>query len=635
MAVAAVLAPGAAWAHAADSAVAGADDAFGAAVGGETVGIYSETDVRGFNPQKAGNARLDDVYFDQFATLAQRARASYAIRVGLTAANEPSPAPSGIVAYRARTAGDERRISSELNISQYGYGYMNMDAEIPIVRDHFGVAFGFAVGKPHYSDDSKVRNYPFAVIPRIRFGTVEMKPFVSGLISHDAQTRPLITTTGPFLPPMPRDRHYLGQTWAGNRTGNYNSGVVAHAEPAPGLLLRGGFVRSRIDRKRNFTEIFYERDAAGLSTHYLLADPHQNSYADSWNLFAAYRFATGDLVQTVHADVRSRHRHVESGGTQTFNFGDVLLGDVDPEPKPAFTFSALTVGSLDQRTYSAGYKGAFRNLAQVNLGVTRSHYVAEANGPLGRTRTTADPWLYNASLLVRPAPRLTLYAGYVSGLEDTGVAPENAANRNQQLPASSTRQIDAGLQWRVGRIGVVATAFQLTKPYFSFDGAGNFVQLANLRHRGFEVSASGDVTGDLHVLVGAVVMDPRVTGPARATGLVGPRPVGTPAIHARLDATLRIRQLAGAQVSLAVQHDSRRAASTAGYAPLGGRQLFVPARTTVDLGARRNFQLGDTPVSVRLLVTNVLNSHDWKVLAPNTFQLDELRRATVLFVADF
>lgn len=42
-----------------------ADDAFGTAVGLQNVGLYSETDARGFNPQQAGNLRIEGLYFDQ------------------------------------------------------------------------------------------------------------------------------------------------------------------------------------------------------------------------------------------------------------------------------------------------------------------------------------------------------------------------------------------------------------------------------------------------------------------------------------------------------------------------------------------------------------------------------------------
>ena len=62
--------------YSAANAVTQSDDAFGGAVGLEAVGIYTETDVRGFNPQKAGNARIDGLYFDQMTVFPGRVRQS-------------------------------------------------------------------------------------------------------------------------------------------------------------------------------------------------------------------------------------------------------------------------------------------------------------------------------------------------------------------------------------------------------------------------------------------------------------------------------------------------------------------------------------------------------------------------------
>ena len=53
--------------RAAENAVNSAEDAFGTSIGSETVGLYSASSARGFNPQLAGNIRLDGLYFDQQA----------------------------------------------------------------------------------------------------------------------------------------------------------------------------------------------------------------------------------------------------------------------------------------------------------------------------------------------------------------------------------------------------------------------------------------------------------------------------------------------------------------------------------------------------------------------------------------
>lgn len=55
--------------HASDDPLATANDAFGLTLGLESIGLYGPGGVRGFNPQTAGNVRIDGLYFDQQGAL--------------------------------------------------------------------------------------------------------------------------------------------------------------------------------------------------------------------------------------------------------------------------------------------------------------------------------------------------------------------------------------------------------------------------------------------------------------------------------------------------------------------------------------------------------------------------------------
>ena len=64
--------------HVDDNAVVAADDAFGLAVGTESVGLYTPDQVRGFNPQTAGNVRIGGLSFDVTASSYGRRAANLA-----------------------------------------------------------------------------------------------------------------------------------------------------------------------------------------------------------------------------------------------------------------------------------------------------------------------------------------------------------------------------------------------------------------------------------------------------------------------------------------------------------------------------------------------------------------------------
>jgi len=620
--------------RATESAIGQADDAFGATVGQESTGIYTETDIRGFNPQLAGNTRIDNAYFDQLALFPLRVRDKATIRVGFAAQDYFAPAPTGIYAYHLRRPQEEAVATVGVH-AHYGGMLVEVDSLIPVVPGRFGVALGASSSSLSYADSSHARYRGAGMVMRMRFGEVEVKPLVALGLGYRIDTRPIVTSSGGYLPPEIKEGRYLGQKWADNHTDNITYGVVAGGPVGHGVGFQASAIRSLLRRVKNYSEIFALQQPDGLSRHTLLSDPRHDNYADSFEGQLNYRFERGDSRHQVLAGVRERRRRIHSGGSARFDFGTVVLGERDPEAEPAAAFGPMNVGRLRQTTYSAGYIGRYRRWAQVNLGLSRVQYRAAFLGSAGASRASAESWLGNASLMVRPSPGLSFYVGWIKGLEDSGSAPENAANRNQQLPAARTRQIDGGVKVQVGAVQLVSSVFQIEKPYFSFDTANTFVEFGTVRHRGLELSAAGNVTERLRLVGGAVLMDPVVTGPARRLGLVGKQPVGVTKLHLRADASWRAPWVEGLAATVTFFYDAKRAASAVTYAGLGDRQLFTPARATFDIGAKYSFQLGDKPASFRVVVNNITNRRGWKVLSSNLFQRDDYRRLTLDFTVDY
>jgi hypothetical protein len=92
--------------HASDDLLATANDAFGLTLGLESIGLYGPALVRGFNPQTAGNVRIDGLYFDQQGALSNRVVEGSTIRIGVSEIGYAFPAPTGIVDYDLRDPGN-------------------------------------------------------------------------------------------------------------------------------------------------------------------------------------------------------------------------------------------------------------------------------------------------------------------------------------------------------------------------------------------------------------------------------------------------------------------------------------------------------------------------------------------------
>src|SRR6187549_3424628 len=103
-----------------DNAVKSAADAFGERVGTEQSGLYSESQVRGFDLNDSGAYRIDDAYFNRAAALNDPVLAGVGVRVGVNAVRLAYPAPSGVVNYRLRDAGPTDELRLGVGLRDFG-----------------------------------------------------------------------------------------------------------------------------------------------------------------------------------------------------------------------------------------------------------------------------------------------------------------------------------------------------------------------------------------------------------------------------------------------------------------------------------------------------------------------------------
>ena len=295
-------------------------------------------------------------------------------------------------------------------------------------------------------------------------------------------------------------------------------------------------------------------------------------------------------------------------------------GEFDPIPEQSFGHGPVNAGRVRQSAIMLGYTGKLDGFGTINLGVQKARYRGTfRDGRSGIvTSSRDDPWLYNATVGLELSPAISLYFGSEKGLEDSGAAPETAVNRAEQLPPTRTTQYEGGLRWKFHGGQLVVNAFQITKPYFTFDAAGTFAQLGQVRHRGVETSLSGKFGKRLTLVAGALAMQPRVTG--------GGRPVGTPSLFARADINYRTDLLGGLTPLATFAYTGSRPVNA---------QLTLPGLATLDIGLRHQFSIGSVHASFRGVVQNVFDTGSWKVVAANTLYSDERRRFTLSLTADF
>lgn len=616
-----------------DNAVTAAEDAFGSSIGNESVGLYSASQVRGFSPVTAGNVRIEGIYIDRQGSIPSRLVDGSTVRVGLTAQGYLFPAPTGIVDYRLRKPGDAAMLSVVGGMLPYGGPSIEFDAQLPLVAGQFGIAAGASIAHEEYFDGADARYIRAAVIARWHPASgVEIVPFASASWGHDEEAAPVIQTDGSIPPPRAPRRRYFGQDWTSKDSLSQNHGVIGKARIGSDWAVSGGMFRSGFTNRRNFANNFLGTTSDGRTREQVIVDPEQRYASTSGELRASHSIADGPRLHVLHASVRARAvDSLYGGSTPALDLGRRQLGQrVRVLQPPSFAFGERTHDTVRQTTIGAAYEGRWKGVGEASIGLQRAAYHKTIRQPdLPATTARATPLLVNASATLNITSSLALYVGYTRGLEESGIAPNNAANRNEALPAIRTRQSDAGVRWTLNdRMTLVAGMFDVRKPYFNTDAQNRFVILGDVRHRGAELSFSGAPTKRLSVIVGTVLMHPRVTGNAVERGVVGAQPLGQPGRTLRGNVDWRPTALPGLSFDLAVANFSERTASR-------DNLVRVPDYTVIDIGARYRFDLGSAPAMLRFQIANASATYYYRVLGSNTYGLTDGRRSTLTLSIDF
>ncbi len=613
-----------------ENALRSAEDAFGSSIGSESIGLYSPGDVRGFSPFAAGNVRLEGLYLDAVSGFNSRLVRGSTVRVGISAQGYPFPAPTGIADFRLRLPGDESNLSVVASGESFGTVRGEADFQLPLTDD---LSFG---GGIHASRDkalwggSAVHASAAAIVRWTPMDGAELISFWSGLTHRSEDTQPRFVVAADFLPPRVRRGDYLTQPWLELEADDVNYGGIARFARGDFSIAAGAF-RSFFHGREGYSDLFLSVSSDGLAARRLVtAVPNTKRASTSGEIRTSLSRADGPRRHIFMFNVRARDQDRRYGGTSSVDLGPASIFDPPPAAMPHFAFGPQSVDEIRQVTAGIGYEGRWNEIGELTLGLQKTRYRKRSDLPgVSIPDAEASPWLFNAAAALRLSSQLALYGGFTRGLEESGGAPETAVNRDDAPPALLTRQFDGGIRWapRQG-VWLVAGLFNVEKPYFNVDPDRLFRRLGEVRHRGAEISFTGQITPHLDLVAGAVLLDARVSGEAAEAGLIGERPVGSTGRTLIFNAEYRPPSVEGLALDIAVNSYGRRIASS-----LNG--LSVPAVTIVGAGLRYQWSWGGVPTTLRLQVANLFNEFVWEVRSSNAFFYNTPRHLALRLTRDF
>lgn len=620
-----------------ENAAGAAEDAFGVTVGNDQIGLYDSGNVRGFSPVAAGNIRIEGMSVTQYGFTTRITDASV-IRVGITAQNYPFPAPTGIADFSLRTAGDRPLLSTVATFGPVGNYQIELDGQAPLVPHRLGLAAGFT---DHYNGGIRGLHSNFVAaggVLRWRPADgIEIKPFFARIETYaDRASPPLYFAAGPFLPP-PIPRRYDPLRWADGRDSIEMMGMTASSRLTDNWSLKAGLFRWTDYTKRAFQDLYEGVEPDGTAQRAMVASRDQHAAAFSGEIRSTWSLPEGPRRHILIADLRGRSTDRDYGGSDVVDLGAADIFHPAVLPEPVLAFGPLSTDRVRQVTAGLDYQLLWRGVGGLSFNVQKTDYRKTTirfpgDAPVVSRET---PWLFGGNVIVTPLRRLAVYGGYTTGLEEGGVAPANAVNRSAPAPAIRTSQRDAGIRYRLGeRLSFVAGLFDVRKPYVNLDPGLLYRQLGDERHRGVELSLAGQINRQFNVVAGAVLMDARVSGEAVASGLIGPRPVGSTPRSLLLSLEWHPPSIKPLSLRLGIENSAPAVASAQTYAALGGRQFAAPGRTSLDFTARYRFRVGGHDASLRIEGRNMLNTGQWAVGSDSSFSFSGQRRIWLAVAAD-
>ncbi|MGQ4274643.1 TonB-dependent receptor [Terrihabitans sp. B22-R8] len=413
----------------------------------------------------------------------------------------------------------------------------------------------------------------------------------------------------PFIPRAPDAR---GNWFPGTELEQHDNTIATFAEydVTDWLTAYAGYGHREGENYQTFPDTRAVNGGVDENGNFFLTNSYYDSYSstDSGNVGLRANFDTGFVNHSMNVVFTGYTE--ESGWSYTQGDATVPSNIYNPSPLPSISGDRLEPTKTDRETltsYAVVDTMSFLDeRILLTAGVRYQEVKQETFG--GNSWTTsyeADATSPLAGIVVKPWDKVSIYANYAEGLSAGETVPANSgySNAGEVLAPYKSDQQEVGVKVDWGTITTTAALFQISRPNLVGTVPGPRDYDGEQRNRGLELSAFGEIIPGLRGYASVMFLNAELTNPADPSQR-GNEAAGQPDFTASASLEWDTPWVEGLSLN-------GRVIYTSGSYLTNDNLLEFPDWTRVDLGARYETVIQDTPVTARLTVENVFDENYW------------------------
>ncbi|MBK5001188.1 TonB-dependent siderophore receptor [Pseudomonas sp. S31] len=401
-------------------------------------------------------------------------------------------------------------------------------------------------------------------------------------------------------------RHNYAQAWSKARTNDTFGALNAEYDISESLLAYGavGARKSHHDFLRHNVSVVNDAGDFTVQPRDFTRDETVRTAMAGLRKW----FHTGPVSHELNLAASYFYMDFTNGGARYASAPSNLYDPV-PTPTPG-TPTRIDAEVYTENRFSgvalADTLGFFDDRLLLTLGARWQRVQVDdwSDGVKGDTAYDEEKLSPSAGVLLKVTDQLSLYANYMEGLSQGKIAPSTSINEDQIFAPFTSRQVEVGAKYDLGRVAFTASAFRIRQPaYETNPGTRVFGPNGKRDNRGIELSVFGEPVEGVRLLGGVMYIDSELTDTVGGA-YDGNRAPATPEYNVNLGAEWDVPGVNGLTLTARGIHSSSQYLDQDNSKQIDGWERF-------DLGARYAFKVDATEVTLRASVENVLDDRYW------------------------